>query len=201
MSLIVGFGHRSGVGKSYACHAIKQQIEILCDNVSVGIYDMASPMKEAAHLLWSRLGVRNAAHYERHREDRSKIIPGLGCNVVELWCKIVEPLDHIEPGLPVNAMLHAAGFCDVLLIPNIRRQAEAEAIKSHGGMLFKIDADVENFSGAKFDETLADYDGWDETLFNDKTEKFRQILADKVMFPVLERLGQQGRYPVAHHPV
>lgn len=201
MSLIIGFGHRSGVGKSFACNALKQQIAVLCEDVSVGIYDMASPMKEAARLLWGRLGVQNAAYYETHREERSKIIEGLGCNVVELWCRIVEPLDEIEPGFPVKAMLHTAGFCDILLIPNIRRRAEADAIKERGGMLFKVDADVVQFSGAKFDDALADYDGWDETLFNDKTEKFRRILAEKVMFPALERLEQIRREEVAHHPV
>lgn len=203
MSLIIGFGRRSGVGKSFACHVVKQQFATLYPKIDVKIYDLATPMKDMAHRLWGRLGVMPAEHYERYREDRSKVIEGLGCNVTELWCKLVDPLCLIEPGLPVNAMLRASLACDILLLPNIRRPAEANAVKNCGGMLFEIEADAPIQEGAKFDATLEGYSGWDDSLWNDKTESFRSVLLDNVVIPAIDRLGDSlsGKEFADHHPV
>lgn len=178
---IIGFGHRSGVGKDTAAGFLDQSLRELDSNFRVKRIGFAAKLKEVTYDLFKFSGIKEPIHYENHREDREKIIPALGCTIVDLWVDVGEKMREIYGPVWIQNTLHQEEI-DFLIITDIRHPNEAEAITELGGSLYRvINPTVPHREGKSIDDYLADYEGWTADILNDGTLKklftFMKMLA------------------------
>jgi hypothetical protein len=164
--MIIGFGHRSRVGKDTACNYLVKHHDF-------EHFSFAYKLKELARQIYGHLGVESPEYYEVHPEARKQILPMLGITAVDVWVSM-NKLRDIYEDIFVDLMFQDIddyGYSprtDNICVSDVRQINEAEKIHELGGILVKIERpgqpDVE---GAHIDNVLSVFDGWDYTLSND----------------------------------
>lgn len=163
--MIIGFGHRSGVGKDTAAKLLKTDLRR--NGESVEIISFASVLKKNCHQMCGWAGLEDELFYNNNREARLTPLPKLGGKTpVDIWVEVGEAMRAIHEDTWVEA-LFAQAAADHLLIPDVRHQNEVEIIKRYGGMVIRIDRDVPALPGKSIDDLLGDYDEWDAVVKND----------------------------------
>jgi len=164
--MIIGFGHRSGVGKDTAAQLLKTHLRR--NGETVEIRGFASELKAQAVQLFGWAGLKDEIFYNNNREKRNEVLPKLGKTPLELWIEFGEAMRKINPYTWVE-LVFANAAADHILIPDVRHKNEAEIIKHYGGMIIKIERDVPDLTIKNIDKILADYDEWDAVVKNDGT--------------------------------
>lgn len=179
--LIVGIGHRDGVGKSTAA-------KILADLLSTHaeIISFASPIKQVAEQLFSWAGLRNEAFYEhistRHLKDVR--LPLIQKSPRDVWIEIGESGRRVASDAWIRQAFLMAER-DVVIIPDVRKRNEAEEILNRGGRLLQVENPrVAESEGNRVSE-LRGFCEWDWRVENDGTfsdlEKELQPIAREIL--------------------
>lgn len=166
---IIGFGHRSRVGKDTCCKFLATHFRLAQQPVEV--VSFADELKAVVHRLWGWAGVKDKQHYDNHPEDRLKIIPELGMHYIGLLVKVgTEYAREIHPDTWVRLALHRFQRQDmVLLVTDVRFPNEAAVLQNAGGVCVRIDRPSVPKLDTLADNALADFTGWDYVIKNEGT--------------------------------
>lgn len=163
---LICFGHKSRVGKDTAAKFLTTQLRMRKQGINVQSVSFAALLKRVTHEIFKWAGVKPGEHYEAHPEERAIKIPAIGKDIVELWVAVGESMVAIHPLVWVNSLFENHKNADVLIIPDLRRIPEAEAVGDRGGIkikIIKLDAPLRD---TVTDNYLNDYDKWDEIIEN-----------------------------------
>ena len=164
--MLIGFGHRSRVGKDTACKYLKE-------NHGFHHFSFAYELKTIAHNIYGYLGVQPPEYYEDNPEARAEIITEIGKTAVDVWVHM-NHLREIHPDIFVQHMfrditrkgLHV--YKDNICISDVRQINEVESIRKLCGHVVKINApDVKALKCAAIDDKLEGFTDWDYELNND----------------------------------
>lgn len=181
--MIYAFGHRSRVGKDTCVGFLDTDLRIR--DISVRKVSFAFELKMSCHHLFGYLGVEHPVHYENHPEDRDKIIPGLGMNVVDLWIRFGNDMRAIKETIWIDlALKQDDGTADVILISDCRFPNEADAVHHLGGKVYKVIRPDAPILDSPSDRALVDYEGWDGMVLNtgklDRLQGLMEGLANEI---------------------
>lgn len=170
--LIIGLGHRKRVGKDAFAEFLDEALSSM--GRRVWRLGFALRMKGAAHHLFGDLGLQPGWYYDSHPAEREMPLPKLGKTPRQIWIEYGNAMRAIFPDIWVNQWkTFANGLCafdsapTVYIIPDVRFPNEAKAVKSWGGLLFKIERPGVPVDNDGADDALDEYDGWDGIIHND----------------------------------
>lgn len=191
--LIVGLGHRKRVGKdTYA-----EMLETALEDRGYGVYKIAfaHEMKRVAQELFGMFGLREAHHYEVNPNHREHPLEKIGKTPRQVWIEFGNAMRGIYHDIWVEQVRDCIETCSLLIpgkpkafiITDVRYPNEAEAIKSWGGTLVRINRDKAPFSNDVADNALNGFQGWDWVVENNATlhdlhseaKRFAGILTQK----------------------
>lgn len=186
MPVIVGFGHRTGVGKDTAARLL---MEILPPHIVVKRRAFADAVKEDCARMFGYAGHRDREHYDRFREHRYIPLPDIGKSPFDLWNEHWENMRQIDPRTWVRRAFDDAVGEDVAIVTDVRRHNECDEIHQRGGIVARIDNPRPEKRHTKADTALACWDEWDSVVRNDgDLSLFRQRL-----IPIRDWVIQQIR--------
>lgn len=169
MAIIIGFGHRSRMGKDTAAgftvgYIRQTKKKVLCVKKA-----FASKMKSMTHELYAWAGLQDEAFYEQEENAhlRNTILPAIGKTPVEIW---------IEFGTSVGRAIYKDTWlryvtefpCDYMIVSDVRFPNEADYIIDNGGYVFKIHNPSVEFRNSVADKALDYYSNWSDIIINDK---------------------------------
>jgi hypothetical protein len=173
--MIIALGHQSRVGKDTVALMLEQMA--IEHGINVKRCGFAWQIKSVAAELYAWADLRDRVYYEQHPEERTQILPKLGMTPVQMWTALgehlsaVHPLTLVEPvlswrlaHLPVTHSAHG-----LLIVPDLRRQCELDAVHAHGGLAVKVVRPDAPSQVSTADEHLAGSVEWDLTIVNDGT--------------------------------
>lgn len=163
--MIIGLGHQSRVGKD-TCGGYFAELLRDRGREKVMVTSFALLLKDVTHRLFKYKGVHDAAFYEKHPEERTREIPGLGKNVVDIWIEIGQRMRDVYEDVWLDAVVDMTGF-DALVIRDVRFPNEAEAIRARGGVLVKVTRPGQVVRGS--DTKIPDDYDWDYVIENTGT--------------------------------
>jgi len=172
--LIIGFGHKSGVGKDTAALAIQRHIE--GTGRECIIRHIAYGLKGWAHHLYANFGLECASYYDVHRKARTEPISSVHpVTPVELWCRVGQ-LMRDQSGDDAYWLKQLFQWTDltqpeqVLLIPDVRTLAEVVVMEDIQAKLVRVDRPhAPHVPEAVLDDELSRFADWDAALLNDGT--------------------------------
>lgn len=166
---IVAFGHRSRTGKDTAAGFLATQLRMRKQNINVQTVSFATLLKKVTYEMFRWAGAKPGEYYEIHPEERNTTLVPINMDIVQLWVAVGESMNNISPYVWINSLFSNCERADILIIRDMRRPHEVEAVTSKGGIKVKItkmDAPVRNTVS---DNWLNDFDKWDEVIENDGT--------------------------------
>lgn len=192
--IIVGIGHRSGVGKDTLAKFLDGQLRCQQPGLIVKKVSLAWKLKEVCHSLYAWAGVKSPIHYENHREDRHIPISALGgITVVDLWVKFGTRAvrEHVYDGTWLDYVVRGQKEqIDVLIVPDTRQENEALLFRSLDGVLIRVDNPrVPNREGVTIDDDLQHWKDWDYIFNNVGTIREIMEYAEKIAELILRRLA------------
>lgn len=169
--IIVGFGHRSGVGKDTVAKFVDTKLRVARPGLIVKKVSFAWKLKEMAYDLYHWAGVQRPSYYENNRDARALPLKALGgMTVVDLWVKLGECVRnevYIKTWIDFAIRGHHDPI-DVLLVPDVRNPEETDEIEVLGGLLVKVENPrVPHREGISIDDKLEAFTGWHTTFVND----------------------------------
>jgi len=166
---VVGFGHRSRVGKDTCAKFLNTELRML--GISTVHVSFASKLKEVCFDLYGWAGLKRAIHYENCPADRQIVLPALNKTPVQIWVEVGNKLRDVYPLTWVQAALRGQTNVKVVIVSDVRYQNEVDAIRDLGGKVYKV-----KNSRAVVLDTIADNalqevpdDGWDGIIENEGT--------------------------------
>lgn len=135
---IIGFGHKSRVGKDTIAGYLFTNIKLKYPKKKVRKVGYADLLKEIAWKLYAWDGMQSKDHYDRNPDARYVKLPTVGKTPVEIWIELGMKVREIYP----DSWLFVAmrGFeVDVLIITDVRFPNEAESVTQEGGWLYLVD--------------------------------------------------------------
>ncbi len=169
MTLIVGLGHQSGVGKNTVAHIISQQMPILAGKVRLAQAAFAAGVKKTAHQLFSPYGLRDGHHYELHREDRLVPLPVINKTPIELWVGVGDSMRTLAKNVWIEQAFREVEPCHIGLITDLRYRNEADAIRARCGIVVKVENPRVTPLNTPADHDMDEFNDWDFTVVNDGT--------------------------------
>ena len=168
--MIIGLGHQSRVGKDTLADmltaVIKRQHP---DHYTVLRAGFAWQIKEVAERLYSWAAMRDRLYYEANPHERTTPLPVVDRTPVQLWTAIGDSLTAIHPLTLVEPVLAREPVNGVLIISDVRRESEIDAIHAHGGVVVKVHRPDAPGKVSTADTHLADFANWDYVVVNDGT--------------------------------
>lgn len=161
---VIALGHRSRVGKDSCARAIVRAVP------HARRVAFADVLKDSAHALLGRYGLRSRAHYDEHPEARLDPLPQLGgATAVEVWVSYGDACRALHPDVWVDAVLHrgASSLYGLLVISDLRYPNEFRAVQAAGGWCVRVDRPGASLPVHGSDELLDESWPWDATLTND----------------------------------
>lgn len=175
--LILGLGHRDGVGKDTVA-------DILATSHGFKKMAFADPLRDTCRALY---GWSHKQMTDRDLKETPDpfwgISPRTGLRKVgkelvrdnlgeDHWVKLME--------LGLN---HALDYTSRIVIPDVRFQNEAAFIKKFGGVLWKIDRPGFSDKEAvhESERNLLDYTGWDLIINNNDTQEKLEWFVNKMV--------------------
>lgn len=167
MTPIIGFGHRSRVGKDTASGFLNTELRIM--GIKTIHVSFAAKLKETCYDVYGWSGIKRAIHYEEHPEDRQKIIPELGMTPVELWVKVGNKLREVYDKTWIKAALCGQQNTQVVIVSDVRYPNEVDVIHGLGGLVFRIKNSRAPILDTVADNALEGCTGetWDGTIENE----------------------------------
>lgn len=191
--LIIGFGHRSGVGKDTSAKFLDTHFRCKVPKVRTKKISFADKLKDITYQLYAWTGIKRPIHYENKREDRNLIIEPLGMTIVDLWVLVGEKLREVYPKTWLDYTIKHQHNADVLIIPDVRHPNEAAAILESGGYVCKItNPRVEVRQGHSIDDMLEDFDDWSFEFLNDGSIEKLNSLMDSFSDLLIQKYHLRG---------
>ncbi len=163
---IIGIGHRKYTGKSTAARFLATQYRLHNKGSNVIIRPFAWKLKEISYELYHWCGMKSPEYYEEHPEDKEDYLDLIGKSVRQIWIEIGNKLRDVYIGTWLDYLLNGTK-ADLLIIPDVRYNNEATAIKAKGGFLIRIDRPDIPHTDDIADVALASYNDWDAIITND----------------------------------
>lgn len=167
MTPIIGFGHRSRVGKDTATGFLNTELRML--GVKALHISFASKLKEISYDLYSWAGMKRPIHYESHPADRQIKLPELGLTPVEVWVAVGNKLREVYPETWVQCALRGQQNAECIIVSDVRYPNEVAAIRSLSGKIYKISRRNVPILDTVTDNALDNFMGWDGIIVNDGT--------------------------------
>jgi hypothetical protein len=181
---ILAFGHKSRTGKDTATRLLIDFINKTCPAVSVERRAFADKVKEISYQLYRYAGMKPAAHYDLHAEDRAVILPLLGMDPVEVWVGVGNKIRDIYQDTWIDIALLDCD-AELIIVSDLRYPNEADRIRRLGGFCVKIERDDAAIRDTVADNALNDYQDWDLVLENNSTQEALQ----EQLISLIEKLG------------
>lgn len=168
--MIVGIGHVARVGKDSAAAALVRDLQF----TRIGFADqlkelamVADPLVTSSvrtvntnighgHLAWTVMGLGGWEQAKDTYPEVRKFLQRLGDGGRQVFGE----------DFWVDQLFKKAGQLGRVVIPDVRYENEALAIKDAGGVVIKIDRPGHKAQGHISETALADWDGWDEVFTN-----------------------------------
>jgi hypothetical protein len=135
---IIGFGHRRKMGKDTAANLAIGYIRIGTRRLLVNKAAYGSKIKAIAHDVYGWAGVEDEEYYELHPDLKDAILPALGKTVRDVWIMIGEAFRTFHANTWVRYPFGRYAKSDFLVISDVRRYNEADAILDRGGIVFDV---------------------------------------------------------------
>lgn len=165
--IIIGFGHRSGVGKDTSAKFLDTQLRCKVPGVAIKKTSFAAKLKDITYQLYGWAGVKRGIYYENNREARKEIIPALGMTVVDLWVVVGEKLREAYPKTWLDHTLKSDNISKVIIIADLRHPNEFDAIKERNGKVYRVDNPrIPKREGKSIDDLLQGETRWDKIIDN-----------------------------------
>lgn len=183
MPKLIGFGHRSRVGKDTASKflntILRSQYKINSVHVS-----FAFKLKDVCHQLFGWAGHKPPIHYENFPEDRTKILPAIGKTPLELWIEVGNKLRDVYDNVWVDFCLQGQPLtADVVIISDVRFPNEISRIYELGGVCFKVTRDAAPILESKSDAALDDWTNWTGHIQNNGTQADLHRIVQELVLP------------------
>lgn len=168
--IIVGLGHRSGVGKDTFAIYLKAALEARC--VYPTRIAFADYMKRSLADVLGPWGLQPPFHYEIHPEEKERRIAPLAMSPRDLWRAYAAFMRAIRPDVWVwHAMRYMRDIEDIIrhrrqrlafIFTDVRFPNEIYAIRERGGVVLRVDnSRVPLLSDAATpDALLENWTGW-----------------------------------------
>lgn len=161
--MIIAFGHRKQQGKDTAAWYFS---ELMGDCV---IRSLAGKLYEVCEILVDDFQYKD--FYDKHPELKEiplengltprETLIGVGQKIKEVLGKDC----WVKAALKINSNFYDLEETNVL-ISDLRYKEEAEVLKKHGAICVRVVRPEIEVKSDSADEDLADWDGWDYTLYN-----------------------------------
>lgn len=182
---VIGFGHRSRVGKDTSGKFLTSILKIKKPGIRIRNISFASTLKEVTYIMYKWAGVQPAIYYENNPKERNAVIPALGCTIVELWVKVGNLMRDVHPKTWINTSLFDDGKTDVAIITDVRYPNEIESIHEMNGRDYKISNSRAPILDTVADNALKDYTGWFDVILNegslDDLYKIMERISDEIL--------------------
>lgn len=171
MGKIIGFGHRSRVGKDTSCEIATQILQ--AHGVQVRRESFAALLKDLCHRLYSWTGLQPGPFYERNPGARDVKLPVIQKTPVEIWIDVGNKLREVYHDTWISPVINSAkDFDGVTLISDVRFPNEAAILHGHGATLVKVTRSEAPIRDSVSDNALEGYDHcWDYIIENEGTER------------------------------
>jgi len=162
---IFAFGHRRYVGKDTAARFLTNHIRLEHRGLQVQKVTFATKLKDICYDLFKHIGLFPTEYYESNPSEKEKVIPELGISARELWIDFGNRMRAYYSAVWIDYAFDNV-FAPIALVTDLRYIDEAEAIKTRGGVLIRIDRDSVPVYDDVADSQLANYTGWDYVINN-----------------------------------
>lgn len=167
MRLVIGFGHKSRVGKDTCTKFLVTLLRM--GKVNVQHISFAKKLKEVCHDLYGWAGLKDATHYENYPEDRYRILPAIGKSPLTIWVEVGNAIRGVYSETWVKAALLSA-TADVVVVSDVRFPNEVDVIlEQPGGRVYKVVNDKAPMLDTESDKALDSFEGWTGVFENNGT--------------------------------
>lgn len=181
--MLIGLGHRKGVGKDTFASFLK--VHLLTLGIKASTTSFADQLKWCAHRIWAWAGLQPPNYYNTPEGYCYKdiVLTAIGKSPRELWIEFGNAVRAIHKDTWVNLALNPLGLAkdydnsQVRIVTDVRFPNEAEIIRNSGGMLIRVDRDCSPLVVDGADEVLKGYRGWDVAIKNNGTKEELQASA------------------------
>lgn len=164
---IIGFGHRSRMGKDTAAGFLVGHLRGTTRNKKIIKASFASKLKAMCYDLYGWTGLQEADFYEKEENFKLRDVklPKIEKTPVQIW---------IEFGTSVGRSIYFDTWiqyvlnlqADFLVISDVRFINEVEAIQKVGGKVIKIHKPGTPLRDSVADNALENWTGWDASIMN-----------------------------------
>lgn len=167
MTLIVGLGHQSGVGKDTSAAIIRDQLQARVPKLRVALVSFFETPKDFAADIFGMYGLKSRQYYEIDRRERHKKLPVLDKTPNELWIEIGRSLCNVYKNVLIDSAIRRIAPCEIGIIRDVRLMNEVEAIAGLDGLLVKVENPRSRPLDTLEDHYLDSFTGWHSTIVND----------------------------------
>jgi hypothetical protein len=168
MTVVIGLGSYSRVGKDTFGNALVDALRERCPGIRVGKKSFATKLKDVTSQLYGWAGLRDEDYYNdpAHEHERTVVLPALDMTPVDVWVKFgtVAVREKVYDPTWVDYVLETDTGLDVMIIPDVRFLNETEALRAKDAHLIKV---VRPGYGPRMtvaDLALIHYTGWDNVI-------------------------------------
>jgi len=177
---LIALGHKSRTGKDEFAKYLKDAALSYYPKSRVKIVGFADKLKEATHLIFKHIGVKDAQYYEMNPAARDIILSD-GKTVVDHWIDFGQHCRKYYNEIWTDPLFEDTNY-DVLIIKDFRFHHEIPPIKKRDGILVKCTRPgVIGRPTSEADNALNDFTGWDREEDNSGTLHDWYLKAVKLM--------------------
>src|ERR1035437_10155397 len=126
--MIIGLGHRCGVGKNTIGEYLAKYLQSAGYNVGVRSY--ADELKRHCHELYSWAGLKPASYYEENYQLKEVVLPLIGKSPRQIWIEFGTTVCRaIYKDTWIKAAFSSGKDFDILILTDARFPNELDAIK------------------------------------------------------------------------
>mgnify|MGYP000004506668 FL=1 len=189
--IVVGFGHRSRVGKDTCANLLKGQLRLATKNKRIEKASLAWSLKLACFEIYGWAGLQRPEYYDHPDTEhfRDVVLEPIGLTPVQLWIEFGNKIREIYPDTWINYLLNRYASIDVLIVPDVRFDNEIDKITLAGGLVYRVLNSRAIIRNSVSDNALQGSNKFFADIHNEgEIGDLYKILNDTVLPAVLERL-------------
>lgn len=127
--------------------------------------------------MYAWAGIEDYVYYENHPEEKDEIIDALGKTPRQFWLELGYAAAQMYSQTYARRLLHEAPVCDILIVPDLRREAEASCfaerdsifVRVNNPRVAKLEDTLSGHKGYNLDAELDNWQGWTREIDNSGT--------------------------------